>query len=106
MGYSIEYEELNARYIVHSGSDTILIIKPYEKDGSWIGVEYTEDGNKELDSIDKYEFDYEECQTVNDVINGVDAVILFKTKDLPEMLRSLAMFIETGRKKTLIKFDR
>ena len=101
MGYSIEYEELNARYIVHSGSDTILIIKPYEKDGSWIGVEYTEDGNQ---SVDK--FDIDKCKTVNDVINEVDAAILFKTKDLHEMLRSLAMFIETGRKKTLIKFDR
>lgn len=84
MGYSIEYEELNARYIVHSGSDTILIIKPYEKDGSWIGVEYTEDGNQ---SVDK--FDIDKCKMVNDVINEVDAAILFKTKDLPEMLRSL-----------------
>lgn len=100
MGYSIEYEELNVRYIVHSGSDTILIIKPYEKDGSWVGVEYTEDGNQSLDK-----FDIDKCKTTNDVINEVDAAILFKTKDLPEMLRSLAMFIETGRKNKLIKFD-
>lgn len=101
MGYSIEYEELNARYIVHSGSDTILIIKPYEKDGSWIGVEYTEDGNQLLDK-----FDIDKCKTTNDVINEVDAAILFKTKDLPSMLRELAEFIEEGKHGKLIQTDK
>lgn len=101
MGYSIEYEELNARYIVHSGSDTILIIKPYEKDGSWVGVEYTEDGNQSLDK-----FDIDKCKTTNDVINEVDAAILFKTKDLPEMLRKLAEFIEEGKHGKFIRTNK
>lgn len=101
MAYSIEYEKVNARYVVSSGLDTILIIKPYEKDKSWIGVEYTEDVELKAEY-----YDFKKCKTTNDVIDEVDAAILFKTKDLPEMLRELAKFIEEGKHGKLIRVDK
>lgn len=87
MAYQIKHDEINAQYIVSSDTDTLLVIKPYEKDNSWIGIEYA--GQYDADCDTNYV-----GMSYNQVLDELDAAIVFKTKDLPTMLRELANLME------------
>ncbi len=87
MAFSITYDEIMAQYVVQSNDETKLIIRPHEKNKSWIGVEY--DDMYDI-SVNK---DYTDMSN-NEIINEIDAAIVIETKDLPEMLRELAKIME------------
>ena len=93
MAFSITYDEIMAQYVVQSNDETKLIIRPHEKNKSWIGVEY----NDQYDCLlSEWEDNYTPLSqdTLNDAINGLDAAIKIETKDLPSMLRELANLME------------
>lgn len=92
MAFSITYDEIMAQYVVQSNDETKLIIRPHEKNKSWIGVEYNDQYDCLLDELPDYQPKSQD--TLNDVINGIDAAIVIETKDLPEMLRELAKLME------------
>lgn len=87
MAYQIKYDETMAQYVVQSNDETKLIIRPHEKNKSWIGVEY--DDMYDV-SVNK---DYTDMSN-NEIINEIDAAIVIETKDLPSMLRELAKLME------------
>lgn len=90
MAFNITYDETMAQYVVQSNDETKLIIRPHEKNKSWIGVEY--DDMYDV-SVNK---DYTDMSN-NEIINEIDAAIVIETKDLPGMLRELAKLIEEGK---------
>ncbi len=90
MAYQIKYDETTAQYVVKSNDETKLIIRPHEKNKSWIGVEYDDMYDVIVDK------DYTDMSN-NEIINEIDAAIVIETKDLPEMLRELAKLMEEGK---------
>ena len=90
MAYQIKYDETMAQYVVQSNDETKLIIRPHEKNKSWIGVEYEDMYDV---SVNK---DYTDMGN-NEIINEIDAAIVIETKDLPNMLRELAKLMEEGK---------
>ncbi|MDT2813775.1 hypothetical protein P7H75_02875 [Vagococcus carniphilus] len=95
MAYQIKYDETMAQYVVQSNDETKLIIRPHEKNKSWIGVEYNDQYDCMFSGLPDYQPKSQD--TLNDVINGIDAAIVIETKDLPSMLRELAKLMEEGK---------
>lgn len=104
MAYQIKYDETMAQYVVQSNDETKLIIRPHEKNKSWIGVEYNDQYNCLLSEWEDYTPLSQD--RLNDAINGLDAAIVIETKDLPEMLRELATFIEEGKHGKFIRTNK
>ncbi|MGL4581696.1 MAG: hypothetical protein ACRCVU_01805 [Flavobacterium sp.] len=95
VGYVIKTDEKNAQYLVETDRETRLIIRPHEKNKSWIGVEYKDKSDCLLSEWKDYTPLSQD--TLNDAINGLDVAIVLETKDLPSMLRELAKVIEEGK---------
>lgn len=91
MAYNITYDEKMAQYIVDTGKETKLVVRPHEKRSSWIGVEYIDQYDSLLSESDYTPLSQD---TLNEVVNGIDIAIRIETKDLPSMLRELANLME------------
>lgn len=73
MAYQIKYDKMMAQYVVKSNDETKLIIRPHEKNKSWVGVEY--DDMYDI-SVNK---DYTDMSN-NEIINEIDAAIVIELK--------------------------